>query len=119
MTAEFQFDFQRLLREWRERLSRLRRFLSRRRPRDWVWAARAKVLAYLLSRYREGASDWPDDSERTEWASSAQAPARPMAAVPPVLPAATAGRTPKSRLRMRVLLEDIHRLNSYNNAHTH
>jgi len=102
--------------EWRARLASLNGVLARSGVLfSWFWKARAKVLAYLVSRYgreiHEERPLSPAEKEALELPGRQRTPAL----LSPILRSFRPGKPPKSPSVIRALLEDIHRLNSCGN----
>lgn len=116
MTREFQLHVQRLLQEWRTRLLRLRRILAHHPKREWIWTARTRILTYLVSRYKDAAVERESEQDSPYESASVFEQYESDTVYPTVYPATTVGKTPRSFLHIRLPLEDIHRLNSYENG---
>jgi hypothetical protein len=111
MVGDLKSELRACWRDWRARLARLNALLGRRAmSADWLLRIRARVLAYLVSRYEPAAWEDAIDGPRIP-----PEPESPETAQPTIVPRVVAGRPPKSGALIRALLEDIHRLNSPRN----
>ena len=88
---------QRLVEDWQRRIRSYRERIERDPEGSWIWKIRAKILNYLIFRY---------GNEPLQEAGSDPASHIGMDS-PPVGSAPEAGRPPKGRATIRVILEKI------------